>query len=417
MVVVVILCSHTGLFDWLLGRQGYNWTNQRFIREYSGMSLRGLMWTMPQGYALEQMGFGWEYSLTGVLMPFIYYVGDNSHVSPHRGKQSGGKVFIDSPLATSEFLWGLWLWFVLIQASLTQLVRRARIWIYKRNPHLEFKPFSVVEKIKYESLNRTILRGLYEALVLIVTTLYCFTTIYYSLIEQADVRNKGQTFFGLFMTIIFQVVVLGWMWGVRYRNFILKRYARKIRGRTTTNNAIYNGSSSGSSNNNSAGQSLCEEEGPHTPEMARAASVSTLTSGIDHYDALSQSISPSYDPPPSRGAKSGGNGSKKPLLSWPYSHPDRLSPTEEQRQQVLDLSGINNRHYSTLSFSTFASYWRKLERYVWLDMFILMRRTIGLLTLFGTIFSLMMTVTATILGRDNARFVYELDPPCRNTTF
>ena len=376
------------------------------------MSLRGLLWTMPQGYALEQMGFGWEYSLTGALMSMVYYVGDNSHVSPHRRG-----VFMNSPLATSEFIWGTWLWFVLIQVSLAQTVRKVRIWIYKRNPNLSFKPFSAIEKVKYESLNRTVLRVFYEVLVIIMTFLFCSTTIYYSLIEQADSRNKGQTFFGLLVTILAQIMMLSWMWGIRYRNFTLKRFARKLRGRTTTNNAIYNGGANGSVA--TPRQQLYDnnEESPRTPEMARAASVSTLEAGLDHYDSLSQSIhtSPLFDPPPSHASHSGKD--KKPLLSWPYSHPDRLSPTEEQRQQVLDISSTNYRPYSALSNSKFASVWIKLERYVWLDVFVLMRRTIGLLTLIGTIFSLMMTVTATILGWSNPRYTYDLDPPCRNTTF
>ena len=56
--------SPPGTFDWLIGRQGFNWiTNERFVREYSGVSPRGLAWMLPQGYALGQMGFGCEYAL------------------------------------------------------------------------------------------------------------------------------------------------------------------------------------------------------------------------------------------------------------------------------------------------------------------------------------------------------------------
>lgn len=405
----MFLSSRAGIFDWLLGRQGYNCTtNERFIREYSGMSLRGLIWTMPQGYALEQMGFGWEYSLTGTIMPLIYYIGANTHVrAPHLSEQLHSRAFLDSPLAMSELLWGMWVWFVLIQACLTQGIRRARIWIYKSNPHLRFRPFSTAEKVKYESLNRPLLRAFYETVVVIVTILFCFTAIYYSLIVQKDVRNKGQTFFGIFTAILFLFFLLSWIWGVRHRNFVLKRYARRLRGRTTTNNAIYNGSSS-NSNSSSSRHSMSEEEGgsTETPEIARAASVRTLTSGMDHYEALFGSSHPNPPFAPSHGAKE-----RRPLLSWPYSHPDRLSPTEEQRQQVLDLSEAGHRHPRT-NHSNFVVVWTKLEKYIWMDIFIVLRRTIGLITLIGTIFSMMMTVTATIIGWNNPRFMYQLDPPC-----
>lgn len=51
------------------------------------MSLRGLIWTAPQGYILQLLGFGWEYSLSGSLMGLFYFMGaltpaiDNSSFS------------------------------------------------------------------------------------------------------------------------------------------------------------------------------------------------------------------------------------------------------------------------------------------------------------------------------------------------
>lgn len=350
------------------------------------MSLRGLVWTLPQGYILEQMGFGWEYSLTGSVMPLIYLIGahtNTTHIHNH-----GFRKFVDAPLAVSELIWGTWVWFVLICTCLSQAVRRARIWIYKRNPHVGYKPFSTFEKIKYESLNRLLLRVVYEMFVSLLTVLYCFTLIYYSLISQKDIRNKGQTFFGLFTAVLFLVCAQSWLWGTRYRNFILRRHARRLRGRTRTNNAIYNESSQGSDDTD-------------VPNIVAVASISS--SEIDHYEGLSQTVRSSSPSSPKR-----ENG---PMLSWPYSHPDRLSPTREQRQQVLDMS---ERLYPQVGSSrtAFMLVWTKLEKVVWMDMFVLARRTIGLLSLICTIFSFMITITATVVGWNSARFRYFPDPTC-----
>lgn len=378
------LHSQAGAFDWLLGRQGQNWSvNERFVREYSGMSLRGLVWTLPQGYALEQMGFGWEYSLTGSVMPLVYYMGakmNTTHVHGHPMKK-----LMDGTIAVSELLWGVWVWFVLIVACLAQAVRRARIWIYKRNPSVSFRPFSTCEVVKYESLNRPILRGFYEGVVVALTVVFCFTVAFYSLVEQPDLRIKGQTFVGLFTGFLFLVSSQAWMWGTRYSAFLLKRHARKMRGRTRTNNAIYD----------------CRAESPKaaadSPQLARTTSLASDEDAM----ALSNSIAPSSEEPPRV------RQNRSPVLSWPYSHPDRLSPTGEQRQQVLDMSehGVSSR-------STFMVVWLLLEKYVWLDLFIYARRTIGVVSLICTIFSTLITITAMIVGWGSPRFIQDLNPPC-----
>ena len=389
--IYIFYCSPQGSFDWLIGRQAYNWTiNERFVREYSGMALRGLIWTMPQGYVLEQLGFGWEYSLSGSIMPLLYFIGANTANAFHaHGHQ---KVFMDGTIAVSEFMWGMFIWFALLQACLSQAVRRARVWIYKKNPCLgTTKPYSSYQKIMYGSLNRPILRAFYDSFVIVLTIIYCFTVAFYSLIVQIDLRNKGQTFFGLFTGVLLLVFSQAWMWGIRYRVFLLKRFARQRRGRMRTNNAIFNGSTQFSN----------ETE---TPDMARVAQFDS--SEIDHAKGLDSALQQS--PPSSPKQERRG-----PLLSWPYSHPDRLSPTGEQRQQVLDLSEhlqVNS------SLSPFMIVWIKLEKLVWMDIFIVFRRIIGVLSLICTIFAVMITFTAVIIGWNNARFISDLDPPCNRST-
>ncbi len=387
----VYLSSRVGVFDWLLGMQPYNFTiNQRFVREYSGMSLRGLAWTLPQGYALEQLGFGWEYSLTGTVMPLLYYIGANSnttHVHGHRMRD-----FVSGGLAVSELMWGLWVWFALIVACVSQAVRRVRIWIHQRNPNLGgFKPFDTYEKVKYESMNRPVLRIFYDGFVIVVTILYIFSLIYYSLIVQNDVRNKGQTFFGLLAAALFLVFAQAWLWGLRYKSFRRKRRARLLRGRTRTNNAIYDGS---------VQVSVDQDQG--NPELARTTCLAA--SELEHCEGL-------HSPPEGAGSSSPSRRERRPVLSWPYSHPDRLSPTEEQRQQVLDMS---ERLYPQVSASrsTLIMLWIRIEEILWMDAFIFARRAVGVITLVCTIFSVLITITGTIIGWSSPRFVQDLVPPC-----
>ena len=357
------------------------------------MSLRGLIWTLPQGYVLEQMGFGWEYSLTGSVMPLIYLIGANTNTTHVHGHPM--RRLMDGTIAVSELMWGMWVWFVLIITCLAQAVRRSRVWIHRRNPTGKYKPFSAFQKIMYESLNRPLLRIAYDTLVLKLTILYCFSLVYYSLIVQNDVRDKGQTFFGLFTAVLFLVFSQSWVWGVRYKTYLLKRYARILRGRTRTNNAIYNGS----------GESPNESDSASEEVLARTACL-VSNEELARCEGLVNSarVSQSTESP---------RANRSPLLSWPYSHPDRLSPTGEQRQQVLDMSErlFPNRGSSR---STFIYVWEILEKWVWMDMFIYLRRTIGVVSLITTIFSLMITVTATIIGSDSSRFIQNLDPPCSN---
>lgn len=354
------------------------------------MSLRGLVWTLPQGYALEQMGFGWEFSLTGSIMPFIYYIGSRTNTSHIHGHQM--RHLMDGTIAISELVWGVWVWFVLIISSLSQTVRMSRIWLYKRNPSLGFKPFSACEKVKYETLDRSLLRGFYDGFVLVLTLLYCSTLVYYSLVKQSDKRDKGQTFFGLFTAVLFLVFSQAWMWGVRHQTFLRKRFAQKLRGRTRTNNAIYNETAGN-------GETPVAAEGTSSPpEVDHMSRLSLSSNEMNHCEGLANATDPNSSPRRSQG----------PMLSWPYSHPDRLSPMGEQRQQVLELSP----HACVARGSTFTVVWTVLEKYVWMDVFIYARRTIGIFSFIATIFAVMMTITGVFQGWNSPRFMQDLNPPC-----
>lgn len=131
-----------GIFDWLIGRnQPYFSEKQRWYHDVCGMSLRGTLATMPIGllfYVIQSIGIMkhksvsncaycqasninidtfnynsipicWELGLSGLAMGFIYDAGYNVHflsILTNNVNFANG-----TPLA--EFLFGLWLFFVL----------------------------------------------------------------------------------------------------------------------------------------------------------------------------------------------------------------------------------------------------------------------------------------------------------------
>lgn len=54
--------SRMGVFDWLIGHDCEGWSfSRRFQLEYVGMSLRGLVETVPIGYVLYLYGLGMDF--------------------------------------------------------------------------------------------------------------------------------------------------------------------------------------------------------------------------------------------------------------------------------------------------------------------------------------------------------------------
>ena len=51
--------SRGGMFDWLLGKPLWEWTeSRRFLRDFSGMFLRGYVWLATTGIGLHSAGYG-----------------------------------------------------------------------------------------------------------------------------------------------------------------------------------------------------------------------------------------------------------------------------------------------------------------------------------------------------------------------
>lgn len=353
--------SREGIFDWMLQRQEEDWNyTQRFAREYTGMSLRGLVWTAPQGYALQQLGFGWQYSLTGSLMGAVYFAGSKSHFNI-----SGN--FLNGTISFSEFYWGTWVWFVLIISCLTRVVYSTRKWVYSRSTSVR-NPYLRWERLKYESLNYSISQILYNLFMVALWLVFAATCVFYSLIVQTDIRNKGQTFFGLFMSFVSLTFFIGFVWGMAYTRWIFKK---------SRHDQV--------------------EHISRKPHPSRMNDIDRLEGG-EHL----------YVP-----------GETDPLLPWPYSHPDKVfaerrrSPTDGSRSStplsyspsLVHLRGTQhnpNKSFSArqqslpvrqqLSSSAYAFIliWPTIEKWICLDIFPWIRHLIGLLSIFSTIMMIVL---------------------------
>lgn len=383
--------SQSGYLDWLVGRQGQNWTiNQRFIREHASMSIRGLLWTAPQGYLLEHLGFGWEYSLSGSLMGIVYYVGMQPNVT---GLKSS---YLDGNIALSEHLWGWYIWFVVSIVSLSQLVRRTRLWVHRRNPYLGYKPFSTWEVLKYDSLNRSAFRIAYEILMIILNLLYCCSLIFYALVEQKDLQNKGQTFFGLFTAVLCLTITQGWRWSTYYLQWQLRKISKALRRRSA---AVPTSPTSGSS---AATPKTSIRRGQLSRNKAKKEplqkAVARANEGFKEYGTVR-------------------NNDNDPLLAWPYSHPDRLSPTSEvgnvnassNRLQLPEGEPEMGLTYLQPASTTTALLilWQNLDNWVWMDIFIWIRRLFGIICLLNMLVLTFVVVAATILGWNSPRYMQQ----------
>ena len=342
-----------------MGRQveAANWTlTHRVVREYSAMSMRGLVWTAPQGYALQQLGFGWEYSLSGSLMAAVYY---GAQHTPSPSDTKVHNVF-STGIPYAEYFWGWWIWFVLIISCLSQLVRRIHVWIHHRNQYLDFKPYSLCETLKYESLNRCLSRSVYEFLMIGFNVLLSCSLAFYSLVVQSDVRNKGMTFFGLLTGTLFLTFIQGWVWNIIYLRWLLRRATKAAQRRQ------------------------------YHPSSGNRHATRTASPRISDLDQLETS------------------GETQPLLSWPNGQPEPLRTERQTRPNNQGNRETTAEAHVQIMPATGSSacliLWPSIEKWVWVDVFVWVRRFIGLLSAVSTVFTLLLTVVATVWDWHTPRF-------------
>lgn len=210
-------CSRQGVFDWLIGREEEGWPQVKvFYHNFAGMALRGLAWTAPQGYILYHMGYGWQFSMTGCLMSTPYAFGWSL--------QSYWWMAAGQPW--SETIWGYWIWVVSITTALAGLLERLRE-NHSRSGHGHLTPNYLSSFITNRSL-----AILFEVWNVLLTIIFLCSTVFYSLTQQRDTRNKAQTFFGMFTVTLAQfaaqAVVFTAVWLTKYKDIDLTYEMRGV---------------------------------------------------------------------------------------------------------------------------------------------------------------------------------------------
>ena len=88
---------------------------KRYLRDFSGLGLRGLVWLVPPGLGLQAAGHGPLVLLCGACMPLIYSLSWLPEGAKSCG--SGFPCFGGGP-DLSELLWGIFMWLMFLVALL-----------------------------------------------------------------------------------------------------------------------------------------------------------------------------------------------------------------------------------------------------------------------------------------------------------
>lgn len=207
-----LICSRSGVFDWLIGRQEEGWNQLRMVsREYAGMSLRGLIWTAPSGYALYYMGYGWHYAVSGSLMGFFYYLGFRTPID-------SGKLAPDFSrgIPASEFYWGAWIWMVVLFSSIARVTEHTlKRWERESNTSDVDYPVPSYKRSSWTAskFSRRLPAVLFEFLHIVLNVVFAGSVGFYALVDQPDVKNKGQTFFGMYTASVFLLMAQAFIFG------------------------------------------------------------------------------------------------------------------------------------------------------------------------------------------------------------
>jgi hypothetical protein len=171
--------ARTGVFDWLVSRERPSFSfTQRWLRSFAGMSLRGLAWTAPAGSMLYYYGFGWQPMFSGVAMGLVYEIAQ--HV------EADNSFYATGP-PVGEFMWGVYIWFVLLVAVGTNDHRRAKLASSRR-----------WARDRWARAGRYLLVA---AAVCLNVVLWASVALYAS-VEQSDMRNQRESEAGLVVAAV-----------------------------------------------------------------------------------------------------------------------------------------------------------------------------------------------------------------------
>eukprot|EP00049_Salpingoeca_infusionum_P019013 m.359753 g.359753 ORF g.359753 m.359753 type:complete len:402 (+) comp18708_c0_seq1:330-1535(+) len=188
--------SRSGFMDWILGREleGFEWS-RRWIRDFAGMGVRGLLWTLPSGYMLTWNGYHWGFAASGAMMPAIYslanylkneWTADNWEPLTCTNPPFSQDWAMEKGIPMAEFLFGFWLWFCLA------------VGLMRRTP--DTAAIKAVCTVPHKSI---------EFISLFFLLIFLASVGYYASVTQDDKANWGQTLVGLIGASLVLLVAMG----------------------------------------------------------------------------------------------------------------------------------------------------------------------------------------------------------------
>lgn len=151
---------------------------RRWFRDFSGMCLRGLLWTVPSGLVLllcDESFLAWEYLLSGGSMGIIYEIAwDIPSQAPNFGQGPD----------LAEFIFGFLLTFCLLCSILGHY------------------PGSLSSSFRYLDLPFTVIISVLSC------SLFLGSAITYSFVTQSDEVNRDQSLIGIIVPTIWILLVI-----------------------------------------------------------------------------------------------------------------------------------------------------------------------------------------------------------------
>ena len=162
-------------------------------------------------------------------MGLVYYIGsqtpiDNGNLYPDFGR---------GPPA-SEFYWGAWIWLVLVISSVARVTEHFLKRWEKLDHGVAGVPRSSFKRSNLTTgkFHRRLSAITFEIFHITLNIIFAASVCFYSLVEQPDKRNKGQTFFGIYTASAFlifaQAFIVGKAWTIQWLLTIQKERESRV---------------------------------------------------------------------------------------------------------------------------------------------------------------------------------------------
>jgi len=169
----------------------------RFVRDFNGMTFRGLQQSVPVGFLLLLYGYGWLPLVSGSTLGAIY---EGGHYVTWESLPPGNisKYIQDnfSQTAMAEFLTGFWTWTVFASVLLA----------HRRHPDTGLQQVNQPRIGPRSEQSRTNKCGAclvtsFHIAVVLFELLLAVSCVSYGMVQQSDVRNKDQSLIGLLVSL------------------------------------------------------------------------------------------------------------------------------------------------------------------------------------------------------------------------